>query len=324
MTQYMLGSELLLANGSLIVIGLLVSAAVVIPLIYGRRLLDILPFGKEKSEQDRMAERHRKMALRLRDRNRKEFDLSLAIQECKAAISVKPDDPVYRSVLGTTYLEAPEAAIIRGINVGFELIDSARLALAEYEKAISEYERDPSLCPQEEYYSLYYGSLDDIIYAHLCLGQKDKAKERMGLMLSVSSFYGGQEPKMIEINKDDVEVIIEGLAVQVGKLGNLMRLYLTSGAGPFLFAEHAEHYLSGNVHDSGNLRTIVKEVANQIKELKPVTAQPDKARRHIEQAIALRNRTVGKYKQVRGELDKARQFAPDVEWWYRTLCGSAS
>ena len=179
MAQYMLGSELLLANGSLIVIGLLVSAAVVIPLIYGRRLLDILPFGKEKSEQDRMAERHRKMALRLRDRNRKEFDLSLAIQECKAAISVKPDDPLYRSILGTTYLAAPEAAIIRGINVEFELIDSARLALAEYEKSISEYERDPSLCPQEEYYSLYYGSLDDIIYAHLCLGQKDKGGKRI-------------------------------------------------------------------------------------------------------------------------------------------------
>lgn len=321
MTQYMLGSELLLANGSLIVIGLLVSAAVVIPLIYGRRLLDILPFGKEKSEQEIMAERHRKMALRLRDRNRKEFDLSLAIQECKAAISVKPDDPLYRSILGTTYLGAPEAAIIRGINVGFELIDSARLALAEYEKAISEYERDPSLCPQEEYYSLYYGSLDDIIYAHLCLGQKDKAKNRMGLMLSISSFYGGQEPKMIEIAKDDVEVIIEGLAVQVGKLGNLMRLFLTSGAGPFTFAEYS---VSNDVLHSGNLRTIVKEVANQIKELKPVTAQPDKARRHIEQAIAMRNRTVGKYKQVRGELDKARQFAPDVEWWYHTLCGLAS
>jgi tetratricopeptide (TPR) repeat protein len=47
-------------------------------------------------------------------------------------------------------------------------------------------------------------------------------------------------------------------------------------------------------------------------------SQPDKAREHIERAIAHRDR--GKHRQAEKELDCALKLAPDWVWVYRTAC----
>ena len=46
--------------------------------------------------------------------------------------------------------------------------------------------------------------------------------------------------------------------------------------------------------------------------------QPDKARRHVEQAVSYRDQ--GKYRQAEKELERALKLAPDWIWVYRTLC----
>lgn len=267
-------------------------------------------FGKRDEAEELFAQ-----AKRLKVAGLGGFDLNLAIHELKELTSLKPNDPHYHSVLGDAYLEAPEVAVPYGVNVGFRLTDSARLALSESEEAVRLYERDPSLCPEDDCWWAYYGVLDQIIYAHLCLGAKEKAKDRMRSMLNISSFYVLKEPKRVELPGGHVEVIIDGLAKQVGELGKLVpdKGY---APGPFAFADDYVSYTE--FLKSGDLASLVKEIAEEIKRLKPVLHQRDEARRHIEKAVIYRN--LEKYEDAAGELQEARQFAPSVTWWYETLC----
>jgi len=46
--------------------------------------------------------------------------------------------------------------------------------------------------------------------------------------------------------------------------------------------------------------------------------QPEKARKHLEQAVAYRNQK--KYRQAEKELDRALKLAPDWPWLYDNLC----
>lgn len=267
-------------------------------------------FGKRDEVENR-----RKQVIRYKDASKKEFDLNLAIQETKALISLKPEDPWFHSLLADAYMEAPEVAVTRGVNVGFLLTDSAHLALSEIEKTFHLCERDPSLCPEADCWSLYYGGMDVIIYAHLCLREKEKAKERMRSMLNLSSFHGSHEPEMVELRAGDIETVIDGLDTYVAVFGELIPGYGYS-PGPFAFGENEFSYLE--FIEANDLPSLVKKIAEEVKLLGKVNPQPDEAKRHIEQVVTYRN--LSKYKDAKKELQEARRFAPSLSWWYETLC----
>lgn len=92
-----------------------------------------MPFFRRPLDE---AEKHHRSALRLRDHKKKEFNLGQSVWHLKQAIQLKPNNPVFHYQLGRTYVDAPMLAVIRDINVGFRLRDSAELALAEIKEAI--------------------------------------------------------------------------------------------------------------------------------------------------------------------------------------------
>jgi tetratricopeptide (TPR) repeat protein len=118
-----------------------------------------IPFFRRPPEE---AEKHFKEALRCRNRNRKDFDLGLAIWHFKQAIGLKPNNPLFHCHLGQAYVASPLLAITRRINAGFRLRDSASLAIAELKEAIR-------LKPD---YSEAYMALGE---AYMYLGEKEKA-----------------------------------------------------------------------------------------------------------------------------------------------------
>jgi len=66
------------------------------------------------------------------------------------------------------------------------------------------------------------------------------------------------------------------------------------------------------------LRLYAEREAQQAEEGLSKAPQPEKALRHLEQAVTYRDR--GKCRQAEKELDKALKLAPDWPWLYHSLC----
>ena len=81
-------------------------------------------------------ESHFKTGLRHRDRNKKEFDLGLAVEHFKEAIRLNPEIGSYYAELGKAYAIAPLLAVTRGISDGFKLDECVDLAIEALNKAL--------------------------------------------------------------------------------------------------------------------------------------------------------------------------------------------
>ncbi len=66
------------------------------------------------------------------------------------------------------------------------------------------------------------------------------------------------------------------------------------------------------------LRSYAERESLQLEEGISSEPCPEESRRHLEQAVAYRNR--GKYRQAQKELDKVLKLAPDWTWLYHNLC----
>ncbi len=80
-------------------------------------------------------EEHWKKALKLQDPFRKEYNLREAISHFQRAISEDPTHYHYRFDLGRAYLNTPNLAVTRGVNVEFKLEDAVKLAIPEFKEA---------------------------------------------------------------------------------------------------------------------------------------------------------------------------------------------
>ncbi|OGO03911.1 MAG: hypothetical protein A2Y91_06560 [Chloroflexi bacterium RBG_13_54_8] len=66
------------------------------------------------------------------------------------------------------------------------------------------------------------------------------------------------------------------------------------------------------------LRAYAEVESSQVQDGVSKRPDPDKAREHLERAVAYRNQ--GKYRLAEGELNRALKHAPDWPWVYRALC----
>ena len=128
-------------------------------------------FQRPPMSQD---EGHFKAGLRHRDRNKKEFDLGLAVEHFNEAIRLNPEIGSYYAELGKAYVAAPLLAITRGISDGFKLDECIDLAIEALDKAL---ELDAS---QTETY-LVIGE------AYLYKGNVSKAEAALRFAANISS-----------------------------------------------------------------------------------------------------------------------------------------
>jgi tetratricopeptide (TPR) repeat protein len=119
-------------------------------------------------------ESHFKAGLRHRDRNKKEFDLGLAVEYFKEAIRLNPGIGSYYAELGKAYVAAPLLAVTRGISDSFKLDECIDLAIEALDKAL---EMDAS---QAETY-LVIGE------AYLYKGNVAKAEAALRFAANISS-----------------------------------------------------------------------------------------------------------------------------------------
>ena len=82
------------------------------------------------------ADKHYQEALHYRNRNKKDFDLGLAIWHLKQALKYEPANPLFHCQLGRAYAAAPLLAVTRGFNGKFRLSESASMAAEELKEAI--------------------------------------------------------------------------------------------------------------------------------------------------------------------------------------------
>ncbi|MDP2744259.1 MAG: hypothetical protein Q8P00_04225 [Dehalococcoidia bacterium] len=126
-----------------------------------------MPFWDLRPDE---AEKHSGEASRHRNPQNRDFDLKLAIHHMEEAIRWKPGEVKYREQMAGIYLDAPELAIVPGVNLGADLNKSARLALAQYGEILK---IEPTL-------GMDYRWFLGVTRAYLCLGEdKDKVKERL-------------------------------------------------------------------------------------------------------------------------------------------------
>ncbi len=286
------------------------------------------------------AEQHFKQARRYADPDRKEFDLRQAIEEFRQAITLKPEEAGYYAELGLTYLRVPELAVIRQVDVPFWLRESANRALPELEKAAAISEHVARRIEDEvlgaiDYQSLTLTEQEEVALkidnklkesgwepysglpalSHLCLGEHEKA------IRAVTGFKEGWEESL---PKENVSLIFNVMQLQsqsdgwrsVDGIDKYFGMHLGSlgvsiaGDGEGEPGDFAELIEAGGWTDATALGILDQEQS------------PEEAREHLQQVVTYRN--LGKYKDADIELQQARQIAPDLAWWYRTLCELAS
>ena len=126
-----------------------------------------MPFWDLRPDE---AEKHFKEAAHHRDTQKKDYDLKLAIHHLTEAIRLKPDSVKYREQLARIYLDAPELAIVPGVNLGADLSRSAELALSGYEEVIK---IEPAM-------GMDYGWFLAITRVYMYLGEdKESVKKRL-------------------------------------------------------------------------------------------------------------------------------------------------
>jgi tetratricopeptide (TPR) repeat protein len=139
------------------------------PLVrFGKRLFT----GRKVTPND-TATWHFKQARSYMNYRSNKFDLRLAIDHLKEAISIMPQNPHYHCMLGQAFLLAPSFAVVRGDDGGLSLSRCVELAVKEFEKSIR---TDPN------YVMAYYY----LAVSQEYLGQKEKAKEKCRAALKLS------------------------------------------------------------------------------------------------------------------------------------------
>ncbi len=116
-------------------------------------------FGKNPLGE---ADKHYQVALRHRDRKKKEFDFGLALWHFRQAIALEPNNPVYHYQLAKAYAAAPLLSVTRGIGSSLTLESAANLAISEAKEALR-------LKPDYAEAFLILGE------AYMYLGDKEKA-----------------------------------------------------------------------------------------------------------------------------------------------------
>lgn len=243
-----------------------------------------MPFWGKRNE----GKQHFKQAKNYADPNKKEFNLRQAIDELKLAISLKPDEPDYHAELGLIYLQVPELAVIRQVNAPFSVKESANRALAEFKEARS----------LSDKYSTH------LALAYWCLGDYKK----------VIRFAAGlEEGWEVLLPKKNVEVILKAIGEFVSTLQSTEEILM-------LLAMIGDFVTRNGRDEATKFTKEAKELGLvEIREnLEVSSPQPEEARRHLEQAVTYRN--LGKCSDAMRELEQARQFAPSLFWWYKTLC----
>lgn len=231
------------------------------------------------------AEQQLKQAKRYVSPFKREFDLSKAIMEFKLATILKPD---YYFHLGFVYLLVPEFAAIRQVNVRFEISESVNLAIAQFERAARVSNK----------YSV------QLALAYYFLGDYEK----------VLRFAGGlQESWEASLPKENVELIFGVLKETRWQMQPRSAMLLLQEIGEFVAkrgkSEPAE--FARSVREARWLK--MRGAMDNIP-----LAQPEKARRGLEQAVTYKN--LGEYWKAGLVLKQARKFAPSLSWWYGTLC----
>jgi|GEM_PF-4257321 len=312
-------------------------------------------FGPFKKKPDE-AEQHFKQAKRYANAGKKEFDLRQAIEEFRLAISLNADKLKYRAELGLTYLRVPELAVIRQVNVPFRLDESANVALREFEKvaSLSKDLRDrienkvqwpisepiglENLPPSEQKKKLRewerevdkkwkgvekefkksgyqdYSGLPALAY--LCLGEHEKA---------IRSSAGLEEGWEASLPKENVSLIFKAMELQSQSEGWRDEKGIDEYFGMYLAGLGTTVAMEGKDEPSEFAKRIEEggwaedraTFARSAGIPKP-EEDPEEARKHLEQAVMYRNS--GKHADAKSELQQARQLAPDLAWWYRTLC----
>jgi len=276
-----------------------------------------MPLFKKPDE----AEQHFNEGKRYAEPGKKEFDLNLAVQELKQAIMLKPEEPKYHAELGAVYMRVPELAVTHRIDVGFRLAESANLALSAFDKVIELCEGNPSHF--HEYWKYCYESWERSVYAYLCLEQKEKAKSM------VSCVPNSCEHAVIELNEGDADLIIGGLANVGPAVAEMLegKLFLWKEMGGLgnavdTFKEGIQLLEGEEISKrSPTLREIMEAEENPFKRVlleRRVSSKTEGPRTYLEQAVLYRN--LGKHKDAKKEIEKARWLAPSMAWWYRTLC----
>lgn len=282
-------------------------------LLFGRPWVEVLkdprglimrPFKKRNE-----VEQHFKQAKRYANPEKKEFDLKQAIEEFKLAISLKPEEPQYHAGLGYTYLWVPEKAFIRPVNVSFRFSESVNLAIAAFEKAIA----------LRKYY------LGAQAIAYMCLGKEEKA------LRLLTGFKEGWEASL---PKENVSLIRQILQVKVSNITLVERFAIDDlemfVASSLLLASNFELLAAHAKDEPSKFAKLVKEEKllerealstsdyRGVSHIKMPERNPEEARKHLEQAVMYRSQ--GQHKKVMDELVSARILAPNLAWWYSTLC----
>lgn len=254
-----------------------------------------------------------------------QFDLGRVIECLTEALRLKPDNLDYRRRLTWAYLTAPECAVVYGSKMKFDLRDSAELALRVCERGRRS--SQPTERKHDEDLSLEATE----VYAHLCLGEEQRAREKL---MSWCRMASGKNPDNETLSQTlralhasmtrgtvDGQPVCESMHPEL-ELSCLSGVQTLLGAVVDFFIEAGAKGLEESVGDTStdsNTRWVLLQL---VYSMDATQAQPEAAKAHIEQAM--RHRDKGNPEKAMDDIMEARRVAPDVAWLYQAICDIAN